>query len=76
MSRNSVGSQKIEFYLYGRVFEIHTDHKPLVYINVRKSVNKRIMRWSMVLQEFRFRLVAVKGRDNVGADFLSRESHV
>ena len=66
----------IEFYLYGRVFEIHTDHKPLVYINVRKSVNKRIMRWSMVLQEFRFRLVAVKGRDNVGADFLSRESHV
>ena len=68
--------KKFEFYLYGRVFEIHTDHKPLVYINVRKSVNKRIMRWSMVIQEFCFRLVAVKGRDIVGADFLSRESHV
>ena len=66
--------KKFEYYLVGRMFEIHTDHKPLLYIDAKKFLNKRIMRWSLVLQEFRFRLVAVKGRDNVGADFLSREN--
>ena len=64
--------KKFDYYLYGRQFEIHTDHKPLVYIQGKKFENKRIMRWSMILQDYRFRLVSVRGQDNTVADYLSR----
>lgn len=30
------------------------------------------MRWSMALQDHSFNVEYIKGRDNVGADFLSR----
>ena len=70
------GVKKFEFYLFGREFEVHTDHKPLIFLNEKKLVNKRVMRWALILQEFRFRLVSVKGKDNVGADFLSRSIQV
>ena len=49
--------KKFDYYLFGRVFEIHTDHKPLTYLQTIKMTNKRIMRWSMCLQEYRFRLL-------------------
>ena len=65
---------KFEYFLYGRAFEVHTDHKPLLYIQSKKLTNKRIMRWSLGLQEFRFRLVSVKGAENQAADFMSRLS--
>ena len=68
--------KRFEFFLYGRCFEIHTDHLPLTFMHTKKLTNKRIMRWAMALQEFRFRLVSIKGRDNVAADYLSRESHL
>ena len=64
--------KKFDYYLYGRQFEVHTDHKPLVYIQGKKFANKRIMRWSMTLQDYRFRLVSVRGQDNTAADFMSR----
>ncbi|XP_072179722.1 LOW QUALITY PROTEIN: uncharacterized protein [Diadema setosum] len=64
--------RKFDYYLFGRVFEIHTDHKPLTYLQTKKSTNKRIMRWSMCLQEYRFRLVSIKGSENRAADLMSR----
>jgi len=63
-------------YLYGREFVIQTDHKPLVYINHNRSNNDRIMRWSLLLQPYRFRIESIPGPDNVVADFLSRNHNV
>ena len=62
--------KKFEFYLYGHMFEVHTHHKPLVYINAKKTINKRVIRSSVMLQEFRFRLVGIPGKDNTAADYL------
>ena len=67
--------KRFEFFLYGRAFEVHTDHRPLLYLQEKKQTNRRLMRWSMVLQEYRFRVVAVPGRSNRVADFLSRRGH-
>jgi hypothetical protein len=64
--------RKFELYLYGREFVLQTDHQPLIYINRTKFDNKRIMRWAMFLQEFRMKIEAIKGKDNIGADFMSR----
>ena len=64
--------QKFQRYLYGREFILETDHKPLTYLNKKKVANARLMRWALILQPYRFRIVAVRGKDNVGADYLSR----
>ena len=64
--------QKFQCYLYGNEFMLETDHKPLVYLNRSKVTNARLMRWALSLQPYRYRIVAIKGRDNVGADYLSR----
>ena len=64
--------EKFQRYLYGTDFELETDHQPLQYLDRSKTLNPRLMRWAMRLQPYRFHITAIKGVDNVGADFLSR----
>ena len=63
---------KFLLYLYGLEFILQTDHQPLVYLNKAKFLNDRIMRWAMFLQNYRIKIQAIKGTENVGADYLSR----
>ena len=63
---------KFHRYLYGIEFFLETDHKPLTYLNKSKTLNSRLMRWALRLQPYRFNLVAIKGKSNVIADYLSR----
>ena len=64
--------ERFQPYLYGKEFVLQTDHKPLTYMQKAKLTNSRVMRWALALQPFRFRMEAIKGQDNVGADWLSR----
>lgn len=66
------GVQKFEPYLYGKHFELETDHQPLQCIAKSKVANSRILRWALVLQPYQFSITAIKGSENVGADYLSR----
>ena len=66
--------QKFEIYLYGREFILETDHQALTFIDQAKINNNRVMRWSLFLQNYRFRILAIKGQDNVIADYLSRSA--
>ena len=66
------GFEKFRKYLYEVQFLLKTDHKPLSYLKTAKVLNPRIMRWAMKLQPYRFRIIAIRGQDNLGADFLSR----
>ena len=59
-------------YLEGREFEIETDHFPLQWLNKMKGQNQRLLRWSLLLQEFTFKIHHIKGKDNKLADTLSR----
>lgn len=70
------GISKFHVFLYGREFILETDHQPLVYINRAKVANARIMRWALALQQYRFRIIAIKGSENVGADYLSRQENI
>lgn len=67
------GVQKFHQYLYGHEFLLETDHQPLTYLDKTKTENSRLMRWAFLLQQYRFRIVTIKGSDNVGADYLSRQ---
>ena len=64
--------KKFEPYLYGVHFTLETDHKPLQYLDRVKTENSRLMRWALQLQQYSFTTKVIRGKDNVGADLLSR----
>ena len=71
------GVKKFEPYLYGTHFVLETDHQPLQYLRRSKTENGRLMRWAIQLQQHNFTIWVIPGKDNVGADYLSRtEQHV
>jgi len=54
---------------------LETDHQPLLYFGkAQYDQNGRLMRWALVLQQYQFTIKAIKGSENVGADFLSSHS--
>ena len=59
-------------YLEGKEFIVESDHFPLQWLNKVKGQNQRLLRWSLLLQEFRFTVHHIKGKENGIADFLSR----
>jgi len=60
--------EKDNGYLYGQQFVLETDYKPLTYLNKTKVANARLMRWTLSLQPYGFRIVVIKGKGNVGVD--------
>ncbi|KAK6994766.1 Retrovirus-related Pol polyprotein from transposon 17.6 [Biomphalaria glabrata] len=66
--------EKFQPYLYGREFVLQTDHRPLVYLSSSKNLNSRLMRWSLLLQPYSFRVEHIPGSSNFAPDFLSRHS--
>ena len=51
---------------------VYSDHNPLVFIHKMKDKNQRLLRWSLILQEYVLEIRHIKGKDNVIADCLSR----
>ena len=68
------GLKKFQQYLLLKEFWIETDHQPLIYLNKSRMNNGRLMRWALYLQSFSYRVIAIKGSHNIGADFLSRNA--
>ena len=64
--------QKFQDYLYGKEFILETDHSALQYLQNKRFQNGRLMRWALALQPYRFTIRYIKGKENVCADFLSR----
>ena len=63
---------KFETYLKGRRFTLITDHQPLIYLKKTPSVNRRVAKWQLQLDEFDFKVKYRPGRKNGNADALSR----
>jgi hypothetical protein len=42
-------------YLYGREFEIQSDHNPLVYMDNMKNETSRVSRWRYALVKYNYR---------------------
>ena len=51
---------------------VYTDHNPLTFINKMKNKNQRLLRWSLLLQQYNLDIRHIRGKDNVIADALSR----
>ena len=51
---------------------VYTDHNPLTFLHRMRNKNRRLLNWSLLLQEYNLNITHIKGRDNVIADALSR----
>ena len=49
-----------------------TDHMPLIAIKQAASINSRIYRWSLSLEDLNFEVNYVSGCKNTIVDYLSR----
>lgn len=66
------GVERFHYYIYGKEFELVTDHKPLEVIFAPKSKPCcRIERWVLRLQSYKFTVIYRPGKTNI-ADPLSR----
>ena len=61
-------------YLYGKEFEVYSDHKSLKYIFTQRDLNMRQHRWMEFLEDYDFTLHYHPGKANVVVDALSRKS--
>jgi transposase InsO family protein len=66
------GIRKFYPFLYGRHFTVESDHHPLKYIERIRPVSRRLMGWALELQTHAFDVRTIPGKENVGADYLSR----
>ncbi|CAM5129622.1 unnamed protein product [Natator depressus] len=64
--------KKLEPYLFGRHFTVYTDHSPLTWLHQMKGANAKLLRWSLLLQDYNMDMVHVKGSANLIADALSQ----
>ena len=69
------GIKRFKLYLAGRRFTLQTDHKPLKYLKDASYQNDRVFRWAVAVQEYSFKVEDIPGRENIGADFLSRTGY-
>ncbi|XP_077330912.1 uncharacterized protein LOC143973903 [Lithobates pipiens] len=66
--------QKLQTYLYGRHFTVITDHNPLSWLNRVAGENGKLLRWSLILQQYDFTIQHKKGSTHGNADGLSRQA--
>nr|GEW23147.1 uncharacterized protein [Tanacetum cinerariifolium] len=50
---------------------VYTDHSALKYLFAKKDSKARLLRWVLLLQEFTFKVIDIKGAKNLAADHLS-----
>ena len=59
-------------YLYGQEFTVITDHHSLVWLMTYKDSSARLLRWSLQLQEYNFKINYRPGSQHQNVDSLSR----
>ena len=69
--------KKLHQYIYGRKFEVVTDHKPLLGLlgehkPVSTTAAARVQRWALLLSAYDYKLTYRRGEENANADALSR----
>ena len=60
-------------YLFGQNFTVMNDHESLKYLDTQDKLSDRQVRWLETLNQYPFRFVVVRGKQNTVPDALSRQ---
>nr|GEX79230.1 reverse transcriptase domain-containing protein [Tanacetum cinerariifolium] len=63
--------EKFLSYLIMNKSIVYTDHSALKYLFSKKDSKARLLRWVLLLQGFKFKVIDTKGAENLAADHLS-----
>lgn len=58
--------------LYGKKFQIATNHRPLTWVFSVKDPGSKLIRWRLKLEQYEYEIIYKRGRVNSNADCLSR----
>nr|GEZ03714.1 reverse transcriptase domain-containing protein [Tanacetum cinerariifolium] len=64
--------EKFRSYLIMNKIIMYTDHSALKYLFAKKYSKARLLRWVLLLQELKFKVIDTKRAENLAADHLSR----
>nr|GEX12432.1 reverse transcriptase domain-containing protein [Tanacetum cinerariifolium] len=64
--------EKFQFYIIMKKSIVYTDHSALKYLFAKNDSKARLLRWILLLQEFKFKVIDTKGAKNLAVDHLSR----
>ena len=64
--------KRLRQYLLGKPFKIQSDHNALVWLHNVKYPSSRLLRWRLMMEEYEYAIVYVKGKENKAADCLLR----
>nr|GEY23352.1 reverse transcriptase domain-containing protein [Tanacetum cinerariifolium] len=64
--------KKFQSYLIMNKSIVYMDHSALKYLFAKKDSKARLLRWVLLLQEFTFKVIDIKGAENLATDHLSR----
>nr|GEV21847.1 reverse transcriptase domain-containing protein [Tanacetum cinerariifolium] len=64
--------EKFQSYLIMNKSIVYMDHSALKYLFAKKYSKARLLRWVLLLQEFKFKVIDTKRAENLASDHLSR----
>nr|GFA12797.1 retrovirus-related Pol polyprotein from transposon 17.6 [Tanacetum cinerariifolium] len=64
--------EKFRSYLILNKSIVYTDHSALKYLFAKKDSKARLLRWILLPQEFKFKVIDTKRAENLAANHLSR----
>ncbi|GKA56964.1 reverse transcriptase domain-containing protein [Tanacetum coccineum] len=64
--------EKFRSYLILNKSIVYTDHSALKYLFIKKDSKARLLRWVLLIQEFKFKVIDTKGDENLATDHHSR----
>lgn len=63
---------RLRTFLIGNKFHIVTDQRAITFLLRTPYQSSRLVRWSLIMQEYSFEIKHCCGRDNIVADYFSR----
>lgn len=72
MFRNCLGCRAISLlFIWSRTFRLQTDHNPLLWLNQVRDKSRKLLRWSITLQEYDMKVEHKSSKQNCNVDALS-----
>ncbi len=65
-------TEHFHYFLFGRHFQVFSDHMPLTFLLTKTNPSKRLQRWLERLSSYSFTILYKPGKENLVADALSR----